>query len=87
MLKLLPELVEEALQEALQALKALIALDRSLAVQWQPHITPPVLDLWAANINEPCTVMDCVEVFEDLAAIPEVLPRLQVTSPHYLSHL
>ena len=62
----------------LETLAALIRADSHTAAQWELHITQPMLHIWAAHVNDPMLVLDTMDIFEALAAIPTALPNLQV---------
>ena len=76
--KLLACWKEEALHLALEALSSVVARDAEAAARWEPHITPPLLQIWAHNFSDPLVALDTVDIFNSLASIPAALPALQV---------
>lgn len=69
---------EEVLHIVLETLAVVIRADAQAAALWEPHVTPAVLRLWAANVKDPLTALDAAEVLQALAANPAALPSLQV---------
>ena len=76
--RLLQDLAEEVLHIALETLAVVIRADAQAAAVWEPHVTPAVLRLWAANVKDPLIALDAAEVLQALAANPAALPNLQV---------
>ena len=62
----------------LETLTVVIRADARAAAVWEPHVSPAVLRLWAANVSDPLLALDTAEVLQSLAANPAALPNLQV---------
>ncbi len=62
----------------LETLAVVIKADARAAAVWEPHVTPAVLRLWAANVADPLIAVDTAAVLQALAANPAALPSLQV---------
>lgn len=78
--RLLTDFSEETLHIVLETLTVVIKADAQAAAVWEPHISPAVLRLWAANVSDPLIALDANEVLQTLAANPAALPHLQVCS-------
>ena len=76
--RLLQEFQEELVHIVLEALAVVIKADAQAAAVWEPHMTPAVLRLWAANVADPLISVDTAAVLQALAANPAALPSLQV---------
>lgn len=62
----------------LETLTVVIKADAQAAAVWEPHMSPAVLRLWAANVSDLLIALDATEVLQTLAANPAALPNLQV---------
>jgi hypothetical protein len=70
---------DEALHLVLEALNGVVGKDEQAAARWEPHITPPLLQIWAHNFSDPLIALDTVDIFNSLASVPAALPSLQVS--------
>jgi len=65
----------------LEALNGVVGKDDQAAARWEPHITPPLLQIWAHNFSDPLIALDAVDIFNSLASVPAALLSLQVLPP------
>ena len=64
----------------LETLAVVISMDPTAAAAWEPHVSPAILQLWAANVTDPLLSLDAIEVIQALAANAAALPSLQANT-------
>lgn len=72
---------EDTLHLVLESLATVINQDKEKGAQWEAHISPCVIQLWARHVADPLLAMEAGAVIEALAAGP-AFPQLLVCVPH-----
>lgn len=75
--QLLQQSEEDVLHLVMETLTEVVKADPGGAAQWEPHISPPVLEVWVAHVNDPLLSEDAADLLAALAAIPHCLPSMQ----------
>ena len=69
---------EDVLHLIMETLAAAVRAAPDEAARWEPHISPPVLNAWVANVADPLLAEDAKQLLAALAGVPACLQALQV---------